>query len=155
MLFFIQKLRFHTFSSASVDRRGRVCRSGPLCIWAVQLSCSSCLVFRYENWHGGSLSSNHYHHTLMMPEMSSKQSVGVVLLPPPPLCRLISAPIKESVRYFLLMKRYRFLSSPFNWPSDCIITMMVDIIIIHDGRSFIVVLVIIIMLKVDLLITDS
>lgn len=102
-----------------------------------------------------SLSSNHYHHALMMPEMSSKQSVGVVLLPPPRLCGLISALIKESMRHFLLMKRYRFLSSSFNCPSDCIITMMVDFIITNDGRSFIVVLVTVIMLKVDLFITHS
>lgn len=46
------------------------------------------LVFQYENWHGGPLSSNHYHHALMMPEMSSKQSVGVERLPPPSLCRI-------------------------------------------------------------------
>lgn len=32
---------------------------------------------------------------------------------------------------------------------------MVDIIIIDDGRSFIVMLVIVIMLKLELLITDS
>lgn len=108
------------------------------------------LFFKYENWHGGPLSSNHYHHALMMPEMSSKQSVGVVLLPAPTLGA-------ESVlmRYFVLMKRYQFLSSPLNWPSDCIITMMVDVVIINHGRSFMVLLVIIIMLKVDLLITDS
>lgn len=55
----------------------------------------------------------------------------------------------------MLMKRYQFLSSPLNWPSDCIITMMVDVVIINHGRSFMVLLVIIIMLKVDLLITDS
>lgn len=87
--------------------------------------------------------------------MSSERCVGVAPLPPPLLRTLIPTLIKESTRYFLLMKRYQFLASPPHWPSDCIITMMVDIVIIDDGRSFIVVLVIIIMPKVELLITDS
>lgn len=52
------------------------------------------------------------------------------------------------------MKREEFLSFPFNWPSDCIIAIMADIVIKMDGRSFVVVLVIIITLEVYLLIID-